>query len=253
MLDYLLRFLAGGVAVCAFAAFGDALRPKSFAGLFGAAPSIALATVLITLSQEDARFVAVEARSMVMGAFALTAYCCAVGLLIKRCMLPSWVAITAASVVWFAVALGFARILVRDPMIVHLKPAALRETRSYEYFIRFVLGGAMTVAAGLIASHWGPLIGGLFLAFPAIFPASATLIEKHTRERKEKAGLSGARRGKEAAALDAAGAALGSVGLAAFALVLWLMIQSSVVAALVLATAAWLGVSVVAWLVRRWL
>jgi hypothetical protein len=34
-----------------------------------------------------------------------------------------------------------------------------------------------------------PVVGGLFLAFPAIFPASATLIEKHVRERKEKAGL----------------------------------------------------------------
>ena len=41
-----------------------------------------------------------------------------------------------------------------------------------------------------------PVVGGLFLAFPAIFPASATLIEKHGRERKEKAGLAGARRCK---------------------------------------------------------
>jgi hypothetical protein len=39
-------FLAGGVAVAAFAALGDTLRPKSFAGLFGAAPSIALATLV---------------------------------------------------------------------------------------------------------------------------------------------------------------------------------------------------------------
>ena len=31
------------IAVSAFAGFGDTLRPKSFAGLFGAAPSIALA------------------------------------------------------------------------------------------------------------------------------------------------------------------------------------------------------------------
>jgi len=43
MLEY-VRFLAGGIAVSAFAALGDTLRPKSFAGLFGAAPSIALAT-----------------------------------------------------------------------------------------------------------------------------------------------------------------------------------------------------------------
>jgi hypothetical protein len=108
-------------------------------------------------------------------------------------------------------------------MIVQFKPSALGQTRWYEYLVRFVLGGAMTVVAGLIAARFGPVIGGLFLAFPAIFPASATLIEKHVRERKEKAGLPGARRGKEAAALDAAGAVLGSFGLAAFGLVIWLI------------------------------
>ena len=76
-------------------------------------------------------------------------------------------------------------------MIVSLGRSALRQTRWYEYLIKFVLGGAMTVVAGLIAARFGPVIGGLFLAFPAIFPASATLIEKHVRERKEKVGLSG--------------------------------------------------------------
>jgi hypothetical protein len=59
------------------------------------------------------------------------------------------------------------------------------------------------------------------LAFPAIFCASATLIEKHERERKAEKGLRGERRGKQAAALDAAGAGLGSFGLAAFALACW--------------------------------
>ncbi len=137
-------------------------------------------------------------------------------------------------------------------MIVRINPSAVLRTRWYEYLIRFVLGGAMTAAAGFITLQYGPIIGGLFLAFPAIFPASATLVEKHTRQRKEKAGLSGARRGKEAAALDAAGAVLGSLGLAGFALVIWLLIESSTLGALVLATAAWLGVSVLAWLVRRW-
>jgi hypothetical protein len=53
--------------------------------------------------------------------------------------------------------------------------------------------------------------GGLFLAFPAIFCASATLIEKHERERKEEKGLQGKERGQDAAVLDAAGAGLGSV------------------------------------------
>jgi hypothetical protein len=56
--EYGLRFLAGGIAVSAFAVPGDTLRPKSFAGLFGAAPSIAPATLLITLSQKGAPFAA---------------------------------------------------------------------------------------------------------------------------------------------------------------------------------------------------
>jgi hypothetical protein len=138
-------------------------------------------------------------------------------------------------------------------MIVHLNPSALRQTRWYEYLIRFALGGGVTVVAGFIAARFGPVVGGLFLAFPAIFPASATLIEKQVRRRKEEAGQSGVRRGREAAALDAAGAALGSLGLAAFAVVIWLLIGRSPALALVLATAAWLTVAVFAWTVRRWL
>ncbi|MGB6540913.1 MAG: hypothetical protein WBF03_08565 [Xanthobacteraceae bacterium] len=138
-------------------------------------------------------------------------------------------------------------------MIVKLNLAALSETRWYEYLIRFALGGAMTVVAGLIAARFGPVVGGLFLAFPAIFPASATLIEKHARERKEKAGLAGARRGKEAAALDAAGATLGSFGLATFAIVIWLIIERSPSLALVLASLVWLAVAMFAWMLRRWI
>jgi hypothetical protein len=59
-------------------------------------------------------------------------------------------------------------------------------------------------------------MGGLFLAFPAIFCASATLSEKHERQRKTLRGLKGERRGTDAAALDASGAALGAVGMMAF-------------------------------------
>lgn len=136
-------------------------------------------------------------------------------------------------------------------MIVRLHLSALRETRWYEYVIRFVLGGTVTLIAGLIAARFGPVVGGLFLAFPAIFPASATLIEKHVRERKERAGLSGARRGKEVAALDAAGAALGSLALAAFGLVIWLIMASCPALALFLATVVWIAVAVLSWWARR--
>jgi hypothetical protein len=68
---------------------------------------------------------------------------------------------------------------------------------------------------------------------------------------KDRAGMPGARCGKEAAALDAAGAALGSIGLAAFACIVWLLIERSPSLALALATAAWFGIAVSAWALRR--
>jgi len=104
MIEYLLRFAAGGVAVSAFATLGDLLRPKTFAGLFAAAPSIALATLLLTVSQKGASFASVEARSMIAGAFALAAYSWAVCLILKRRLLSSGVATMVALPVWFSLA-----------------------------------------------------------------------------------------------------------------------------------------------------
>src|SRR6266480_7999788 len=98
-------------------------------------------------------------------------------------------------------------------MVVRFNWSAFNQSRWYEHAVRFGLGGLTTALTGAIAQRYGPATGGLFLAFPAIFCASATLVEKHERKRKERAGLRGTRRGKEAAALDAAGAALGSFGL----------------------------------------
>src|SRR5579862_2770359 len=86
--------------------------------------------------------------------------------------------------------------------------------RRSEYALRFFFGGAVTVATGLIAKRYGPVLGGLFLAFPAIFPASATLVEKHETEKKFHAGIIDNSRGRKAAALDARGASYGTVGLA---------------------------------------
>src|ERR1044072_2730492 len=81
-------------------------------------------------------------------------------------------------------------------MIVGVKLSHLKEGHWYEYAIRFVLGGLATVCAGLIAQSYGALTGGLFLAFPAIFTASATIVEKHERQRKARQGVLGNERGK---------------------------------------------------------
>jgi hypothetical protein len=67
-------------------------------------------------------------------------------------------------------------------MMIRIDLAGLRRTKWHDYAIRSLFGGLITAAAGLIAQRWGPGIGGLFLAFPAIFPASATLVEKHEKQ-----------------------------------------------------------------------
>lgn len=133
-------------------------------------------------------------------------------------------------------------------MKVKFNVAALGRSRWYEYVIRFIFGGAITALTGIIAKRWGPGIGGLFLAFPAILPAAATLIEKHEKQKKERAGMEGTHRGRATAGVDAAGAAMGSLGLMAFALVVW-RCMPNYPAALVLglATLAWLLVAVLAW------
>ena len=129
--------------------------------------------------------------------------------------------------------------------------SALREGRWYEYLVRFALGGAVTVFTGLISSRYGASIGGLFLALPAIFCASATLIEKHEVRRKREEGLAGERRGQMAAALDSAGAALGALGMLSFAAIFWLTVETSQTGAFIAASLAWLVVSVAAWFTRR--
>ena len=130
--------------------------------------------------------------------------------------------------------------------------SALGKTKWYEYAVRFVLGGSITVIAGLLAKHYGPVFGGLFLAFPAIFPASATLVEKHEREKKQRAGIVSTVRGREAAGLDAAGAAIGSLALACFALVIWKLLPvGNVWMVFGAAIGAWLSVAYSLWWARK--
>ncbi|WP_233443141.1 DUF3147 family protein [Bradyrhizobium brasilense] len=118
--------------------------------------------------------------------------------------------------------------------------------------MRFALGGAATVLTGLVSSRYGAVIGGVFLALPAIFCASATLIEKHEIRRKREAGFAGERRGQMAAAVDAAGAALGALGMLAFAVGFsTLILRSNIPAAFIGASLAWLTIAVLAWYVRR--
>src|ERR1700749_102301 len=87
--------------------------------------------------------------------------------------------------------------------MIEFRPSALKESKPHEYLLRFLFGGACCVLAGLVAKRYGPEIGGLFLAFPAIFPAGASLIESHERRKKREIGKDGTNRGRMAAGSDA--------------------------------------------------
>ncbi len=132
--------------------------------------------------------------------------------------------------------------------MIGIDASGLKQAQWHEYALRFVIGGAITVLAGLIAKRFGPAVGGLFLAFPAIFPASVTLVAKHEREKKAKAGVRGQRRGVQAAAVNAAGATLGSAGLLAFAAVNSVLMERHLVLAFGASTASWIAGAGASWL-----
>jgi hypothetical protein len=129
--------------------------------------------------------------------------------------------------------------------------SALKQTKPHEYAARFLFGGLCTVLAGLIAKRFGPAVGGLFLAFPAIFPAGASLIESHEKQRKALIHSDGTNRGRVAASLDSAGASLGCIGLLAFAFVLWKGLGTHSATVTVSAGAiTWLLLSYTLWRIR---
>jgi hypothetical protein len=110
--DYALRFLIGGMVVSLFAVIGDVLRPKSFAGLFGAAPSVALATLALAFWKHGGDYVAIEGRSMILGSFALTAYSFVVCQLLMRGDWSALKATFAALSIWILVAAGLKQLLI---------------------------------------------------------------------------------------------------------------------------------------------
>lgn len=137
-------------------------------------------------------------------------------------------------------------------MFVQARLAAIKGIRPHEWAIRFVFGGGVCLTAGLISKRFGPEIGGLFLAFPAIFPAGASLVEAHERKHKAAVGLDGTMRGRTVAGVDAAGAAMGCIGLVGFALVCWLCLpRLATIAVLLMATLGWFAAAILAWWLRK--
>lgn len=113
MLQYLFRFLVGGAIVSVFACLGDVLKPKSFAGLFGAAPSVALATLGLTVLAEGKAYTALESRSMVVGAASFFLYSWVCTWLMLRKKIGAAPATIGSLIVWLAAAMGTWVLLLR--------------------------------------------------------------------------------------------------------------------------------------------
>src|SRR5947209_19758413 len=67
-------------------------------------------------------------------------------------------------------------------------PRKVAHTDLKALFYRFGAGALTSIAAGALTLAFGERVGGIFLAFPAILPASLTLIEKeeaHTDARED--------------------------------------------------------------------
>ena len=105
----LAKGLVGGVFVAVFAVIGESVQPKSFSGLFSAAPSIALGALAITLLTDGSSDAKEQAVAMVFGALAMVLFCMLAAGAIDRFGAVYGSAISF--VAWFAVA-GVSYVLV---------------------------------------------------------------------------------------------------------------------------------------------
>jgi hypothetical protein len=112
-MEYAIRFAVGGISVCLFAAAGDVVKPKSFAGIFCAAPSISLATMSLIIFGEGKNVASIEARSMILGAFALLVYSWLCMRLMGKNRIHAFPATISSLGVWLACAFGLWAIALR--------------------------------------------------------------------------------------------------------------------------------------------
>jgi hypothetical protein len=82
-------------------------------GLFGAAPSIPIATLLIALINKGPHYVSIEGRSMFFGAVALALYCLISCKLMKRFEFSGLASTALAGIGWLASTFGLYWLFLR--------------------------------------------------------------------------------------------------------------------------------------------
>ena len=92
--------------VSVFSLISDLLKPKTFAGLFGAAPSVALATLALTVNGEGKEYAAIEGHAMILGAIALFAYALGLSYILLRFRFSAFPVALILLIFWIGVATG---------------------------------------------------------------------------------------------------------------------------------------------------
>src|SRR5207248_9962493 len=191
---------------------------KRFAGVFAAAPSVALAGLVVTLFAKGASSAQRSALGMVAGAVAFVVYALVTPATVRR--LGALLGASVSIVGWLAVAaMGLAVVGVATSSKaaalgvagrpedvsgrprLRLEPGKLSEAKPSELLVRFAFGAGVSAVAGTLSLVWGPLVGGAFLAFPAILLATLTMVADDE--------------GQAAARDEARGPAAGALGLVA--------------------------------------
>lgn len=117
---------------------------------------------------------------------------------------------------------------------IQLSGDGLHRTKLHEWVIRFAFGGVISLLAGYVGLKWGPAIGGLFLGFPSIFPATMTLLKNH--------------QGRREAAEGGVGTSIGSLGLIVFAIIVFVTARTwSPVSSFGAAILGWFAASTIMW------
>jgi uncharacterized membrane protein (GlpM family) len=223
VLPVLSKAVFGGTLVVLFAVFAETLSPKRFAGVFAAAPSVALASLSVTVMSKGPIDARRSCAGMMAGAVGFVVYC-----LLAPAAMRRWGSLRgagAALVGWFLVTAAWLPLAAATPAaksaaaagahgipprarqrpLLHFQPGKVREAKPKDWLIRFAFGAGTSTVAGVLSLITGPVIAGSFLAFPAILLASLSLVAEED----------GAAQSRD----DARGATAGALGLIAFAAV----------------------------------
>jgi uncharacterized membrane protein (GlpM family) len=112
VLILIIKGLAGGSLVVTFALVSEVVSPKRFAGLFSAAPSVALAGLVVTLLDKGPHDARENSLGMLAGCAGMVAYAAAAVFLLRRGR--TWLGVLGALGAWAVVAVAVAVPVVMD-------------------------------------------------------------------------------------------------------------------------------------------